>query len=746
MDKECFREAIEQLRKDNMHWTPPSKDQINSINNPFRHLTRQQLLNQLNESILESVEVNEAWNADSVKKNADIGSDRGYGITLKPQNNPKKYKHMLMMRTSAGKVKVQFDFGKNPEDIFVGTPQEVADHINAVLGLTESLEEKLKPSDGLGSWIKDFMKSDAPQFKDKSDKEKRDMAIAAFVEAGGKLNESDLQEKVSFDEIRNKGIKLGDWLGQSYFYYDKAIYMLKDGKVTHSGGLDMFRKRMNATLIKALEPKLSEIEKGLVKESSELEISENVQTIAVALTKAGIPFKDNPKSKGSLVVDKEDKDKVMKLLGSQYKLGKGWEYSLVFEESSHELSESLAKRTAKFKAGVPLWFPVIMRGLPKYPEQPVAGWKTELKTGSGMPGYMTYLLHNDGLGTWTVFADADYTGMRPRISPRGALGSFKSPEEAMKFVEKTVLTEGKVDESLFTIASALKKIGIPFRDAVDKGVLVVSKEFKDRILKMFKVTPELGRGWEALLVFEGNEISQGEDIMEDTVGKTYSRKTMCEYNDDVFAKVTSEGKYLGRDKKFGRHFYEYKGQLWIHGDSGKFITNNGSVDVPMNKRMIKVLVKEQYTWDAEKGEYIRTDGEEDPMIADVIIHRGGMMGSPVAPKYANTEQGSALRSIGESTRDSAMVRELFLFIENDGNTYRQRVKPIIQNLGRKMKNGSYDPELAVKGFLYAVEHGIKEYIKQFGDLGKVSKEDKVEIARQLLDSYMDEIEDAAGII
>ena len=52
---------------------------------------------------------------------------------------------------------------------------------------SQPLEEKLKVSDGLGAWIDDFKKSDAPQFAGKSDEEKKNMAIAAFTDAGGKL-------------------------------------------------------------------------------------------------------------------------------------------------------------------------------------------------------------------------------------------------------------------------------------------------------------------------------------------------------------------------------------------------------------------------------------------------------------------------------------------------------------------------------------------------------------------------------
>jgi len=41
----------------------------------------------------------------------------------------------------------------------------------------------LDPKDGIGSYIKDFKKSKAPQFKGKSNKKKRDMAIAAYLDA-----------------------------------------------------------------------------------------------------------------------------------------------------------------------------------------------------------------------------------------------------------------------------------------------------------------------------------------------------------------------------------------------------------------------------------------------------------------------------------------------------------------------------------------------------------------------------------
>ena len=44
----------------------------------------------------------------------------------------------------------------------------------------QPLEEKLKVSDGLGAWIDDFQKSDAPQFKNADKEKRRDMAICRW--------------------------------------------------------------------------------------------------------------------------------------------------------------------------------------------------------------------------------------------------------------------------------------------------------------------------------------------------------------------------------------------------------------------------------------------------------------------------------------------------------------------------------------------------------------------------------------
>ena len=70
----------------------------------------------------------------------------------------------------------------------------------------EELAEVLNPKDGAGAYVKDFKKSKAPQFKGKSDKKKREMAVAAYLQD---KEEAELKEKKDYQIIK-EGWK--DWL------------------------------------------------------------------------------------------------------------------------------------------------------------------------------------------------------------------------------------------------------------------------------------------------------------------------------------------------------------------------------------------------------------------------------------------------------------------------------------------------------------------------------------------------------
>lgn len=66
--------------------------------------------------------------------------------------------------------------------------------------------------------------------------------------------------------------------------------------------------------------------------------------------------------------------------------------------------------------------------------------------------------------------------------------------------------------------------------------------------------------------------------------------------------------------------------------------------------------------------------------------------------------------------DPTAARELELYIENDGELYRQRTS-YVDNMKRKMRNGSYDPAKGTKLWLYWVEKGAQKYQREFGSGG-----------------------------
>jgi hypothetical protein len=84
-----------------------------------------------------------------------------------------------------------------------------------------------------------------------------------------------------------------------------------------------------------------------------------------------------------------------------------------------------------------------------------------------------------------------------------------------------------------------------------------------------------------------------------------------------------------------------------------------------------------------------------------------------------------------ATPDPISAQELVLFIENDGNAYRQQYTPILKNLSAKKASGKYQHDLAVKLFVYLADAGAKQYYaevvegrrpKYWGDTKGVSQE------------------------
>ena len=69
------------------------------------------------------------------------------------------------------------------------------------------------------------------------------------------------------------------------------------------------------------------------------------------------------------------------------------------------------------------------------------------------------------------------------------------------------------------------------------------------------------------------------------------------------------------------------------------------------------------------------------------------------------------RALAEGNKIEA--RELESFVMNDEPLYRQQWTPIIKNLVRRKKKGTYDSEKAIKLFEYLTKAGSTKYRKSF---------------------------------
>jgi hypothetical protein len=68
--------------------------------------------------------------------------------------------------------------------------------------------------------------------------------------------------------------------------------------------------------------------------------------------------------------------------------------------------------------------------------------------------------------------------------------------------------------------------------------------------------------------------------------------------------------------------------------------------------------------------------------------------------------------------DETALEELDLYAENTSEIYNQK-KSILENIRRRLKNGTYSAVLAPKLWMYWVESAAKRYGKEFGTSSRV---------------------------
>lgn len=93
------------------------------------------------------------------------------------------------------------------------------------------------------------------------------------------------------------------------------------------------------------------------------------------------------------------------------------------------------------------------------------------------------------------------------------------------------------------------------------------------------------------------------------------------------------------------------------------------------------------------------------------------------------------RTKSMSYKASDEAYELFLYATNEGNLYRQEIKPAIENLKKKVAKGAYDADKAADLFYYAADRAAKMYTQSFG--GKFTVQQRFTAAVDMVEFYDD---------
>ena len=90
--------------------------------------------------------------------------------------------------------------------------------------------------------------------------------------------------------------------------------------------------------------------------------------------------------------------------------------------------------------------------------------------------------------------------------------------------------------------------------------------------------------------------------------------------------------------------------------------------------------------------------------------------------------------------DDWKVNEMNLFIMNDGELYRQRYMPLVNNYVKKVKRGVFDKTLAIRGIANnLVPAGITKYRRELNSNMTLSRAEKVAVAREIYSGMKEDI-------
>jgi len=151
-------------------------------------------------------------------------------------------------------------------------------------------------------------------------------------------------------------------------------------------------------------------------------------------------------------------------------------------------------------------------------------------------------------------------------------------------------------------------------------------------------------------------------------------------------------------------------------------------------------MKSQLNESVEVEEAYANEPDEEYQTVDTIIRQGTDLNRE---KQQHPKGGfTGDNPLAEEESDEDEVRELVIFIDNDGQLYQQQGAPIMRNLSRKWDKGIYDHDLAQKLWYYLAVNGAKKYGQEHGTgngLKMFSPAVRRAAAKEMADNWMEEL-------
>ena len=167
--------------------------------------------------------------------------------------------------------------------------------------------------------------------------------------------------------------------------------------------------------------------------------------------------------------------------------------------------------------------------------------------------------------------------------------------------------------------------------------------------------------------------------------------------------------------------------VYIEYENGKIYaggaTNNG-------------IIRE---YEVEYDDSLSVDANIQSLYDSIIEENPNFLGEAIKNPDATADK--VTNNLNKSS-DKELVRDLTLCIENDGEVYRRFTTPVIENLKKKYKKGTFDKKLAIQAFYNVVLNALKmpHFDRHYSySIKSVGVPERYATAENLLSGAMDEI-------